>query len=225
MHTTLDTKEIFYIGKGLPTRPNEKARRNNYWKNIVNKHGYEIQILKSELTEDEAFELELALTKELKAINLCKANLLIGDIKAGATWNDPHRKFRQSIRWKLDNPIKPGNVPWNAGIKTGIIPWNLGKPWSQTVKNKWIGKRRVGTPPANKGTKTPIENIIKYTKARGCKEFQAINIKTGLVEWEGLLQTECIKFFGWTLSSKGNVNSCLKGNRPYHKGYIFKYII
>ena len=57
-HITLDTNEIFYIGIGNIKRPYSKHNRNKYWKNIVNKHGYEIQILKSDLTWENACELE-----------------------------------------------------------------------------------------------------------------------------------------------------------------------
>ena len=50
--------EVFYIGIGKPGRSKSKSDRNPYWHNIVNKYGYEIQILKSDLTWEEACELE-----------------------------------------------------------------------------------------------------------------------------------------------------------------------
>lgn len=44
-HYTLDTNEIFYIGKGKGNRLGHKRGRSNLWKNIVNKHGYSKKIL------------------------------------------------------------------------------------------------------------------------------------------------------------------------------------
>jgi hypothetical protein len=49
--------EVFYIGIGKKDRPKSK-KRSKWWKKIVNKYGYEIQILKKDLTWEEACELE-----------------------------------------------------------------------------------------------------------------------------------------------------------------------
>lgn len=51
--------ETFYIGIGKKkTRPFSIHNRNKYWHNTVNKYGYEVQILKTDLTWEEACELE-----------------------------------------------------------------------------------------------------------------------------------------------------------------------
>ena len=53
--------EVFYIGIGSVTRAYTKQGRNSYWRNIVNKYGYEVQILKEDLSWEEACELECIL--------------------------------------------------------------------------------------------------------------------------------------------------------------------
>lgn len=60
-HRTLDTKEVFYIGIGSRKRSIDKNRRSLFWKNIVNKHGYTIEILANNLSVEDAFELEIFL--------------------------------------------------------------------------------------------------------------------------------------------------------------------
>ena len=53
--------EVFYIGIGRSKkykRAFSKYKRSTFWKQVVEKHGYEVQILKSSLTWDEACELE-----------------------------------------------------------------------------------------------------------------------------------------------------------------------
>lgn len=57
-HIRLDTNEVFYIGIGKERRPYSKHGRNKHWHNIVNKCGYEVQILKTDLTKEDACELE-----------------------------------------------------------------------------------------------------------------------------------------------------------------------
>lgn len=54
--------EVFYIGIGkTEKRAESKNNRNNHWTNIINKYGYEIQILKRDLSWEEACELEILL--------------------------------------------------------------------------------------------------------------------------------------------------------------------
>lgn len=61
-HTRLDTNTVFYIGIGKEVkRAYSKKGRNNYWKNIVNLCGYEVEILKKDLSWEDACELERAL--------------------------------------------------------------------------------------------------------------------------------------------------------------------
>lgn len=53
--------ETFYIGIGAKRRAFAKESRNSFWNNIVSKYKYEVQILKSDLTWEDACELEITL--------------------------------------------------------------------------------------------------------------------------------------------------------------------
>lgn len=56
-HYTLDTNELFYIGKGQKDRC--KTKRNSYWFKVVNKHNYYIKFLYINLSQEEAYKLEI----------------------------------------------------------------------------------------------------------------------------------------------------------------------
>jgi predicted GIY-YIG superfamily endonuclease len=61
-HIRLDTNQIFYIGIGKQSnRAYSKQRRNKYWKSIVLKHGYKVEIIKEVNTWEEACKLETQL--------------------------------------------------------------------------------------------------------------------------------------------------------------------
>ena len=67
-HIRLDTNEVFYIGKGVQKKQNyqyyrafDKKRRNNIWNSIVNKTGFKVEILATNLSEKECFNLEIEL--------------------------------------------------------------------------------------------------------------------------------------------------------------------
>lgn len=65
-HRNPSTGEIFYVGLGKYNRCNQRAQRNKYWKNYVNKHGLLVEILAQGLDRAEAAELEKRLIEELR---------------------------------------------------------------------------------------------------------------------------------------------------------------
>lgn len=71
-HRTADTGHIFYIGKGHGNRAYSK-QRSKYWHNKANKHGYTVEIIASNLTERQAFDIErelIAFYGREKLVNL-----------------------------------------------------------------------------------------------------------------------------------------------------------
>lgn len=63
-HRRNDNATVFYVGIGNKQRPYTKSKRSSYWKNIVDKSGYSIEILAEDLSLDNAIELEILLIKE-----------------------------------------------------------------------------------------------------------------------------------------------------------------
>jgi hypothetical protein len=74
VHTRLDNGKPFYVGKGTIKRIRRSTNRNKHWKRIVDKcNGFDSIIIKGNLTEGDAFQLEKDTIAEyrLKNINLC----------------------------------------------------------------------------------------------------------------------------------------------------------
>jgi hypothetical protein len=64
-HTRMDNGLPFYIGIGKTIkRAKSKSERNKYWHNIVNKYGYNIEILHTNISWEEACELEKQYIKQ-----------------------------------------------------------------------------------------------------------------------------------------------------------------
>ena len=59
LHIKEDTGEPFYVGKGKDKRYNVKSGRSKYWKNIVDKHRFDIIFLEIDLTNEEAIKKEI----------------------------------------------------------------------------------------------------------------------------------------------------------------------
>ena len=78
-HTRLDTNEVFYIGISKVKkykRARDKYDRSDFWKRIVNKTKYKIDILYENLTLDEANEIEINLISHYGRRNLGLGNLV-----------------------------------------------------------------------------------------------------------------------------------------------------
>lgn len=63
LHIRKSDNVVFYIGIGNIKRPYIKNTRSNFWKNEVKKHDYEIKILTTNLTWENAQESEIRLIK------------------------------------------------------------------------------------------------------------------------------------------------------------------
>lgn len=131
IHRRLDTNSIFYIGIGrTKNRMNSKHRRNQYWRNIVNKVGFESEVIYDNLTWDSAknFEIFLILLYGRKDLNkgiLCNMT----DGGEGALG----RKHTDEAKLKISKANK-GNISPRKGIKMSeeikckISNNKLGKP-------------------------------------------------------------------------------------------------
>lgn len=64
-HYRKDTNTLFYVGKGKNDRSRSKKNRNDHWKRIVAKHGYDIYYFAEGLDEKSAFDLERAIITDV----------------------------------------------------------------------------------------------------------------------------------------------------------------
>lgn len=149
-HQRNDTQEIFYVGIGEPTRPYEEDSRNFHWRNVVEKFGYKVILVKENITWEEACEWEKSEIKRIgrrdlrlgPLVNMTdggegtqgviiteerKQNVSEGTKRA---MQDP--ELRQKLRDK-----KVGFIPWNNGLKgifVGEENPNFGNKWSEEQK-------------------------------------------------------------------------------------------
>lgn len=95
-HINAKTNVPFYIGKGINDRAYSKASRNVIWKNIVNKYGYRVEFIMTNLNELEAYYLENFYIKLYKRkdeggtlVNMTDG----GDGQSGVRWTNDRRKL------------------------------------------------------------------------------------------------------------------------------------
>lgn len=78
VHRRADTGDVFYVGKGRGNRLNSHADRNRHWRHIVSKHGFEVEIVASDLTEAQAFRHEVDLIALHRVLGFALVNMTNG---------------------------------------------------------------------------------------------------------------------------------------------------
>jgi hypothetical protein len=138
---------IFYIGIGTEKRPYTNKSRNYYWHNTVNKYGYYVDVLATELSIEDALELEELLICELGRKDLGTGNLV--NLNNGGKGN---LQVSDLTKKKMSKSAM-GRDAWNKGI-----------PMSDGQKKK-LSKLRMGVTSPRKGVKLTEETKEKIRKA------------------------------------------------------------
>lgn len=155
-HIRLDTNEVFYIGISKNDnnkkyyRAYDKKRRSYFWKNIVNKTDYEIEIMLDDISYDEAKEKEKEFIKLYGRKDLglgTLVNLTDGGESGSILKGDLNPMKKQENKDKVSKALKGRKV----SEKTKKIQ-------SDSAKN------RNQIPPSRKGIKKSIESIEKMKK-------------------------------------------------------------
>ena len=114
-HRRLKDNSIFYIGKGKDDRVYSKIGRNIHWKRIVKKDGgFNIEIIKENLTNNKACELEI------KEINRVEIKNLSNQAEGGQGGNTRVGMSNEEYeKWKYNHVLasKGKPKPWLKGKK------------------------------------------------------------------------------------------------------------
>jgi hypothetical protein len=123
-HIRLDSNEIFYIGIGDEGRAYKKTGRNKHWKNIVNKHGYKIEIIYSGVTIEFAIEKEIELIKKYGRIDI-GTGILVNMTDGGEGCNGIIHSHE--TKEKLSNHFK--GIKLSIEHRDSISNGQVGKKW------------------------------------------------------------------------------------------------
>lgn len=98
-HRRLDKNEIFYVGIGKTLkfkRAFSKASRSEFWHNIINKSEYSVEILKENLSWEDAQELEAFLISLYGRSDINLGNLVNHTDGYGGI-NNPSKEIREKM--------------------------------------------------------------------------------------------------------------------------------
>lgn len=166
-HYTLDTNELFYIGKGRNKRAYRKTGRNKIWQSINKKHGHRVCILIDNLSESDALIQEILAIKEFNP----RANLTKGGEGVSNIPSSLKGTKRPEFAGK-NNPMY-GKKAKHYMSEEDYINWkkNLSKSLKGRKKSEDFCKNLSRR---NKGKANPMYGRIPWNKDRShTKETRA----------------------------------------------------
>jgi hypothetical protein len=148
-HTRMDNGLPFYIGIGKTiARAKSKRSRNKYWSHIVNKYGYNVEILHTNISWEEACELEKQYIKQYG-----RSDLGLGPLVNMTDGGDGNSNFSPIIIEQISNKLK--------GRFIGVLNPNYDRKHTDEIK------RKISL--SNKGkilSESHIQSIIKANIGR-----------------------------------------------------------
>jgi len=193
-HFKLTNNELFYIGKGIGNRAENKKDRNIYWKRIVNKYDYYIKKIKINLSEAEAHAEEIFYIKHFRMIGCKLCNMTDGgEGVSGYKHNEETKKIlsekglgrKATKETKLKMAERMKNNKFSLGIKASL------ETKLKMSKNK-----------------TNKKKVIQY-------DLQGNFIK----EWESV--SDAAKSLN--IKTPGIFNCCSPRREQSYKGFIWKF--
>lgn len=149
IHKTLDTNEIFYVGKGCRNRAFSKQGRNIYWHRVANKHGFKVEINYCD-SEESAYKAEAELINKYKSLNINLVNLTAG--------GDGLRNPSNETRLKMAKQWETRIVSKETRLKMSLA--RKGKPMNEIQ----LEKHRLVM--ASEKTKENIKKAVSTKEAR-----------------------------------------------------------
>lgn len=254
IHKRNDNGNIFYVGKGHGYRSKSKSGRSKHWLNIVNKHGYTIEYVKTELTEDESFSLEIETIAQLRLSGIKLCNLSNGgDGPSGHIMSDEQKRILSKIhtgRKQTDEHAQKSRTakigkkqPRDAVEKTislkrkkiinsdGEIFESASFAAREIKKRTGINASQGNISMAAKGIRNEAYGYTwSYDTSKIPEEFNEIpNAKKIINETTGAVFNSVQDARRWVHSIRGRANNqpisaCARGESCSAYGYIWRYL-
>lgn len=223
--------EVFYIGIGSNLkRPYNKKNRSVYWKNKVKKYpDYEVQILTTGLTKEEACEIETVLISWYKREDCCGGTLVNltdgGESTYGRIMEDWQRKkMSEDFKGKFigeDNP-NYGNY-WSDDKKKNmshlkkkqyrngeiIVNYEAMKKGNETRFSKW-----------DENSQLKKEMIKKVSEKNNIYEYLKLSLDGEILE---VYQSRLEVIEAYPEAGKTIILSVCNGYKKTYKGFLWRY--
>jgi len=210
-HRRKDTNGVFYIGIGDDRkRAYQKNGRSEYWKNVVNKVGYDVDVLLEGLSWEDACVVEIGMIKDYGRKDL-GLGLLVNETDGGDGATNPSTKTRKLIGESSSKRNKgEGNPMYGKGYLF------------EGSNNPFYGKTHK---------KETINKISNFRKGKNFGIIGSSHHLSKSINQINLLTNEVINTYGSsreasreTGADQSSIIKCCKGKQNKAGGYKWEYV-
>ena len=125
IHRKATNREVFYVGIGNPRRAFVEQHRNVFWRRVVSKHGYDVEVIHTGLSWEDACDIEMDLIELIGRRDLGLGTLVNltdgGEGNQGIVWSD-ERRAEKSANYtdEMRDAVSEANSKPVIDTKTGI---------------------------------------------------------------------------------------------------------
>ena len=216
IHRKKTDDTIFYVGIGKPSRPYRNKGRSSLWNRTVNKHGYYIEIILEDLSQEEACEIEIYLIEKLGRRDLKKGSLVnLTDGGEGILGHEHSKETKKKISEagkgrKLSEETKRKLSEAVKGRKHS----DETKKKISEIKSRMSDETKKKISESSKGKKMSEEAKKKMSKAKSKK---VINTVTGEIYNSVIEASKAINISVYTLRNWITGKNPNKSNLKYLK--------
>ena len=225
IHYNLQTNKPIYVGQGTKYRLLESKARNKKWLELFKTTSIGVKVIKYNLTNQQAFELEAKLIKEIGLVNLF--NHIDGNISIG----DGTKLFREANgnygNKGINNPL---SIPIVCLTLEGVFVKKYNS--IEETNNDGFSSTIVSLCCSGQRAQHKDRQFLYYKDYNKNKEYKYQRGKTSIRKvGKYSKDLKLIKTYNSINSTKEdgfnpkNVQQVCAGNKNTHFGYIFKYII
>jgi hypothetical protein len=128
LHRRKTDNKVFYVGKGKNRRAWCTDKRNKHWNNVVDKHGFNVDIVFEGLSEQEAFQIEKDTILEMKYFGCDLTNMTDG--------GEGSSGFKQNPQMVRERANRRKGIPLSKEHRDKISCAQKGKPRSRQSVEK-----------------------------------------------------------------------------------------
>ena len=183
IHRRKDNSQVFYIGIGKIRRPYDKAKRNNYWQSIVNKHGYDIEIIHKDLSWEKACKIERQLILQYGRCDLGTGVLVNMTDGGEGNQNIIYTGRIQSEETKKKRALKQTGIKFSEDRKKNISKSKEGSQVGSSNPSAVLNEDKVSE---IKELIRGGKSILSISKLYGCGWTTISRIKKG-THWSHVL--------------------------------------
>lgn len=214
LHRKKTDGEIFYVGYGIKSRPFTKGKRNRHWWAVVNKHGYEVEVIYENLSTEMAKNIERVF------IALCGGMENLTNKTRGGEGTDGYRHTDESREAMSEK--RKGKLPYERAVAR-LLEVNLGSTKSVETKQKISDNRKgkcVGEDHGMYGKKHSDETINGLTGSYSAN-FRGFSVgvertTSKIIVFDGEKSMTQRNF------KSGAISQVILGRKASYKNFIFR---